>query len=147
MKANDSQGLILVENAAENPHTEVEDLHLVLEYSEGETINGITTPRDNRFYIVRDFKGKTLETFETYRSSLAAREDFRKHIFGGFQLLEALEPEALYQRVREIGENWKTMRANGKILHLELGDFDRVHTIVNIEKELLTQVDSVGLNE
>ena len=82
LKARDSQNLIRIENAASDAHSEVEDLHLVLEYSEGETVNGITAPRDNRFYIVRDFKGKTLETFETYRGSLATRTDFRKHIFG-----------------------------------------------------------------
>lgn len=45
-----------------------EDFHLVLEYSEGDTILGgkFTAPRSNRFYFVTDPNGGKMHQLEVY---------------------------------------------------------------------------------
>ena len=65
------------------------DLHLVLEYNEGDQILGgrFTAPRSNRFYFVQDPNGSKLKQMDAYHKILEADPRLgmkvRRHMFGG----------------------------------------------------------------
>lgn len=67
-----------------------QDLHLVFEYAEGDSIlNGrFVAPRSNRFYFVHDPNGGKLKQLETYHE-IAEKDhpEIKRHLFGGYQLL------------------------------------------------------------
>jgi hypothetical protein len=60
------------------------DLHMVLEYNEGDTILQFKAPRSNRFYFVHDPNGGNFQQMETYHSIAAQRPDVKRHMVGGF---------------------------------------------------------------
>jgi hypothetical protein len=61
-----------------------QDLHLVLEYNEGDQILEFVAPRSNRFYFVHDPNGGTMQQLEVYHELVKQKEDVTRHIFGGF---------------------------------------------------------------
>ena len=66
------------------------DLHLVLEYAEGDSILGgrFTAPRSNRFYFVHDPNGGKMQQLEPYHAiAKASFPQIKRHLFGGYQLL------------------------------------------------------------
>ena len=66
----------------------IEDVHLVLEYNEGDEILGYRAPRSNRFYFDIDPNGGHLATIEAYHNILKTLDDKpRRHLFGGYQIV------------------------------------------------------------
>lgn len=66
------------------------DLHLVLEYREGDTILGgrFAAPRSNRFYFVHDPNGGKFKQLEPYHQIVEEKHpEIKRHLFGGYQLL------------------------------------------------------------
>jgi hypothetical protein len=66
------------------------DLHLVFEYAEGDSIlqGRFVAPRSNRFYFVHDPNGGNFKQMEVYHSLV---QDTKRHMFGGYQLLQKLD--------------------------------------------------------
>ena len=68
-----------------DPHP---DIHLVLEYQEGDELYGYTAPRSNRFYFDHDPNNNVIANMEPY-FDLLKQSDHNpyRHMFGGFQLM------------------------------------------------------------
>lgn len=63
------------------------DIHLVLEYNEGDDILGVKAPRSNRFYFVHDPNGGILAQLEDYHEQVNLMQPTDKpyrHLIGGF---------------------------------------------------------------
>lgn len=69
------------------------DLHLVIEYNEGDKILDFKAPRSNRFYFVHDPNGGNFQQMEVYHRLAEKRTEVTRHMFGGFQLLQKLSVE------------------------------------------------------
>lgn len=79
-----------------------EDIHMVFEYAEGDQILGgrYTAPRSNRFYFVHDPNGGQFKQLEVYHKLIESDyTNVRRHLFGGYQLLQKLSPEAAEERL------------------------------------------------
>lgn len=79
-----------------------EDIHLVLEYNEGDTILGgrFTAPRSNRFYFDVDPNGGTMKQIEVYHQlQEESHQTVKRHMFGGYQQMQHLTHAEIEQRM------------------------------------------------
>lgn len=129
------------------------DIHMVLEYAEGDTIlNGrFKAPRSNRFYFVHDPNGGKLRQLELYHSILSEKkikEDVRRHMFGGYQLLQRLDAKRAEERLSKQAQLWRDMRAQGEqAIHVEFADFSDSKFFELFEKYVVRESNSLGMNE
>ena len=80
-------------------------MHLVLEYTKGDEILGEVAPRSNRFYFSHDPNGSEILQLETYHDLLYSVDQSEKpyrHLFGGYQLMQKLEPEEADARLKKM---------------------------------------------
>lgn len=74
----------------------------MFEYNEGDTIldGRYVAPRSNRFYFVHDPNGGRLKQLESYHTILKEQfPNIRRHMFGGYQLLQNLKMEEVDERL------------------------------------------------
>lgn len=81
---------------------DIEDIHLVLEYSKDAMWKNVTSPRANRYYLNHDIHNARLSALEDFEQAL---DDFRPDfvILGGLQLMEVeLDEEKRQARLGEL---------------------------------------------
>jgi ADP-dependent phosphofructokinase/glucokinase len=126
----------------------IKDTHLVLEYSKGDKVFGIESPRENRFYFSYDPQGSTLSLMEVYHDRLEKSAlKPKKHMFGGFQLMESKSSSVIAERLQKMSDKWSSLKKAGNLIHAELAAFQNQDTMVSIDKYALSHTDSLGLNE
>jgi len=81
-----------------------QDIHLVFEYRENESILGgrFTAPRSNRFYFVHDPNGGKFLQLEPYHKIIKdSYPEIKRHMYGGYQLLQKLSIEDAETRLKK----------------------------------------------
>ena len=137
----------------EGVNDEVEDIHICVLYQKDDTFFGYESVRSNRFYFIIDPKGSKLKYVEDYHKTLNMAKDFskniHKHMFAGYQYMEALTKEEIKERFLVMNSEWKKLKENDpeSEIHLELAHFNYYYTLHYIIKHLFPFADSVGLNE
>lgn len=115
------------------------DIHLVLEYKEGDQYGGWRAPRSNRFYVNSD-----VHNIKPYGLHDLNPVDIDIAVIGGVQLF--ILDSNLESKVNELLDLNHRMHQHQKKTHFELADIrnDRLHSLLGY---LLKQVDSLGFNE
>lgn len=122
-------------------------------YQKGDNLFGYESVRSNRFYLDIDPKGSTLKYVEDYEVALNnmknLNQSIHKHMFAGFQYMEAITKSEMKQRFLVIKDQWKALKESDPLseIHLEMAHFNYYYTIHYIIKHLFPFTDSFGLNE
>ena len=122
-------------------------------YQKGDSLYGYESVRSNRFYLIIDPKGSKLRDVEDYNVALdtlkSLNQSIHKHMFAGFQYMEAITKPEMKQRFMVIKDQWKALKESDpqSEIHLELAHFNYYYTIHYIIKYLFPYTDSVGMNE
>lgn len=116
------------------------DLHIILEYREGETWGKYSAPRSNRFYMNHD----TQNTNPGILESAYEINNIDVFVIGGLQLIENTETEDLFlSKALDIANHMKTKNIK---THIEMGDFHSYNYFKKLQT-LLSIADSIGMNE
>lgn len=122
-----------------------DEIHLILEYAQGEQWGTVTTKCANRIIFSHDVSN----------SKLASLEEFEKHlsqfkpdlvVLSGAHLLDRHDRKFYEQRVNRIAATLQTVPKHVPV-HLELASTANVKFCELLARMLLPIVDSVGLNE
>lgn len=116
------------------------DLHVILEYREGESWGKYVAHRSNRFYLNHDIQNVDPEVF----NGLQYIENVQVLALGGFQLAEssAREDEFLKNALETVLQ----IKDKGVKIHFEMGDF-HTNTFFGKLQNLVKEADSIGMNE
>jgi ADP-dependent glucokinase len=135
----------LLSDKIEIVDAEQDEYHLILEYQVGETFYDVTTQRANRFILHSDdTNGKVL----ALESCHAALHRFGAHMFvaAGLHLLQEQSEQYRVARVAAVKERLSLIKPDVAI-HLELASIGEAAFLRHLAETLLSDVDSLGLNE
>ncbi|XP_055518818.1 ADP-dependent glucokinase isoform X1 [Leucoraja erinacea] len=123
-----------------------DEFHLILEYHAGENWGEINAPNANRFIFSHDRSNAEMKMLETLVLNV---KDFDPEliVLSGLHMMEGQEEEERDRRLQEVTELISEI-PNEISVHLELAsmtDTDYMNAIV--EQQVLTIVNSIGLNE
>ncbi|ESO10811.1 hypothetical protein HELRODRAFT_167310 [Helobdella robusta] len=126
---NDLSGDIQIISSGVEPR----EVHIILEYKLGERLASLSTPRANRFILYRKSKDIPTSMFNVYYDSIVT---FNPDLFvvGGRNGLENLE-----KLLKDL--NMQTM------IHAELSSFSERKKLISIITNVLSHVNSIGMNE
>uniref|UniRef100_A0A182Q9Q4 ADP-dependent glucokinase n=1 Tax=Anopheles farauti TaxID=69004 RepID=A0A182Q9Q4_9DIPT len=125
-----------------------DDIHLILEYSTGDTWGGLVSPRANRYILHNDHHNPYLTSLEEFDAVLVG---FEPHLFivSGLQMMDNyLYPvgvrEKLLERVRlQIQSQSRTQT----LIHFEMASFVELELLQLLLRTVLPYSDSIGMNE
>lgn len=125
-----------------------DEVHLILEYSEGDVWGDATASRANRFIVSNDEFNGHLRALDDLHAALP---QFKPDVLvvAGVHLLEALGTDAYEKRLAELVDSVRaTKEAHpGLAVHLEIASMADEAFIKHMSDTLLPVVDSIGLNE
>ncbi|OMJ76714.1 hypothetical protein SteCoe_23826 [Stentor coeruleus] len=123
-----------------NEFVDAPDLHIILEYREGERWGKYLAPRSNRFYMNHD----TLNINPKFLEGINSTPNVQVIAIGGLQLIENTEVEDDFLTKTHIAI---LSNKNKKIkTHIEMGDFHS-YTYFKKLQPLFKSADSIGMNE
>ena len=124
-----------------NKFVEQPDLHIILEYREGERWGKYNAPRSNRFYMNHDTQNTNPEIMS---SGFELAEETKVLVIGGLQLIENSGAETEFLE-KALALSHK-VHEKGIKTHIEMGDF---HSYAFFKKlqPLFAVADSIGMNE
>lgn len=124
---------------------EEDEVHLILEYKLGEKWGSYTAPRANRFIFSNDRTNAMLLPLEGYP---AAMQDFGADgiVFSGVHMMEGEQPDYRTARLEAAKEFFLSIPPETPS-HLELASLSDSSFITGICDLLVTNVNSLGLNE
>lgn len=137
----------------EDEGDELQDIHICILYQTGDEFFGYQSVRSNRFYLIHDPKGSKLQYVEDYHDTLDKLSSQNltpfKHMFAGYQYMEAQPKLEAKKRFKVIKDNWAKMKNENQnhTIHVELAHFNYHHTIHYVMKYLFNYTDSIGFNE
>lgn len=122
-----------------------DEIHLILEYAQGEQWGTVTAKCANRIIFSHDVSNSELSTLEEFEKQLL---QFKPDlvILSGSHLLDRYERQFYEQQINRIGATLRTVSEHVPI-HLELASTANVKFCELLTRSLLPLVDSVGLNE
>ena len=122
-----------------------DEIHLILEYAQGEQWGTVTAKCANRIIFSHDVSNSELSTLEEFEKQLS---QFKPDlvILSGSHLLDRYEKQFYEQRINRIATTLQTVPKNVPI-HLELASTANVKFCDVLTRVLLPLVDSIGLNE
>eukprot|EP01091_Cochliopodium_minus_P012152 TRINITY_DN3615_c0_g1_i2.p1 TRINITY_DN3615_c0_g1~~TRINITY_DN3615_c0_g1_i2.p1 ORF type:complete len:471 (-),score=142.83 TRINITY_DN3615_c0_g1_i2:65-1477(-) len=134
-----------IEFPYEDTKYKLDEIHLILEYQNGQTWGEMKAPRANRFIITHDLTNSMLLTVEDLHDKLE-QFDPKLLIISGVHMLESSNDQYRLNRVEEITK--KISDVNKKIpVHLELASIGSPKFIKDVAETIVPFVDSLGLNE
>ncbi|XP_051898668.1 ADP-dependent glucokinase isoform X2 [Pristis pectinata] len=124
---------------------EVDEFHLILEYQTGENWGEIEAPHANRFIFSHDVSNGEMKMLETLILSL---EEFQPEliVLSGLHMMEGQEKEERDKRLQEVSLLISEI-PNEISVHLELASMTDTAYMNTIVEQVLTIVNSIGLNE
>ncbi|KAG7383448.1 hypothetical protein PHYBOEH_009888 [Phytophthora boehmeriae] len=127
--------------------TQHEDVHLVLEYANGDTFRGHSSPRANRYYLNHDAHNARLSVLEEFEKSLEAfKPDLV--VFGGLQLMEVeMDQKARLMRLKALSEVMQNLFLAQTPTHYEFAAVSDFSLFDDTIRLVLPWTDSIGLNE
>ena len=122
-----------------------DEIHLILEYAQGEQWGTVTAKCANRIIFSHDVSNSELTTLEVFEKKLS---QFKPDlvILSGTHLLDRYEQEFYEQRINRIATSLQTVSEHVPT-HLELASTANAKFCGVLTRVLLPLVDSVGLNE
>jgi ADP-dependent phosphofructokinase/glucokinase len=103
---------------------------------------------------VHDPNGGKFAQMENYHSLVKKQTPHPlRHMFGGFQLLQKLDPTELETRLKTMAALWEDMRKHTgpkgeqHMIHVEFGHFSSLSSFALFEKYAVSNADSLGMNE
>lgn len=128
----------------------VDESHLILEYGKGETYGGSTATRANRFIVSSDVSNAALSPLEPLLQLVArsSKDDeyFHLLVLSGVHLLDAMEQTFWTNRLRDLSKHLVKIPLSTPI-HFELASTANTELLKSIAQGVMTDVDSLGLNE
>ncbi|XP_062927131.1 ADP-dependent glucokinase isoform X1 [Mobula hypostoma] len=125
---------------------EMDEFHLILEYQTGQNWGEIEAPHANRFIFSHDILNGEMKMLETLLSSL---EEFKPElvVLSGLHMMEGREKKERDKRLEEVSLLISQI-PNEISVHLELASMtDTAYMNTIVEQQVLTLVNSIGLNE
>ncbi|DAZ99273.1 TPA: hypothetical protein N0F65_005441 [Lagenidium giganteum] len=144
MRKHFNSNIQLVGHLEDHEH---EDVHLVLEYSKGDTFRGHETPRANRYYLNHDIYNARLSVLEEFEDAL---DEFRPDlvVIGGLQLMEVeTDEERRLARLTKLSEVLQNLFVKKTPSHYEFAAVSDFTLFDDTVRLVLPWVDSIGLNE
>lgn len=122
-----------------------DEIHLILEYAQGEQWGTVTAKCANRIIFSHDVSNSELTTLEEFEKQLS---QFKPDlvILSGSHLLDRYERQFYEQRINRIAATLRTVSEHVPV-HLELASTANAKFCNLLAHVLLPLVDSVGLNE
>lgn len=114
------------------------DIHLVLDYFEGEKWGNLVCPRSNRFYLNHDKVNTKLTLLEPFHEEI---KKFSPDIIavGGLHLYNDYSKEIIDKSFSSIKKHLEIDKFHSKI-HLEMGSFSNEYIVEALVKNILTNV-------
>uniref|UniRef100_UPI00398EDD8A ADP-dependent glucokinase isoform X2 n=1 Tax=Pristiophorus japonicus TaxID=55135 RepID=UPI00398EDD8A len=124
---------------------EVDEYHLILEYQAGETWGEVEAPHANRFILSHDVSNGGMNMMETFIASL---EEFEPEliVLSGLHMMEGQGKDDRNRRLQEVSVLISEI-PNEISVHLELASMTDKTYMNTILDQVLTIVNSIGLNE
>jgi len=122
-----------------------DEVHLILEYPRGASWGPYSSPRDNRLILVHDITNSELRPLEAFHKA-ALGFDCQIVVIAGLHLLEGQPFEFRTRRLHDVVAAIHTIPDHIPV-HLELASVGDVVFLKEIADIVLTEVDSLGLNE
>ncbi|KAM3127469.1 hypothetical protein pb186bvf_020449 [Paramecium bursaria] len=124
---------------------DIEDVHIVVNYHQGDIYNDIQSPQTNRLYLQNDqdnvqFPG--LKELEQHVNLI--KPDVL--VLGGFQLMNQLSPQGIDNIIGQLSSQLKNITQNYKV-HFEMGAFDDKLLMDQLLEHIIQKSQSIGLNE
>jgi ADP-dependent glucokinase len=99
---------------------EHEDIHLVLEYSKGDSFRGFESPRANRYYLNHDIHNARLSVLEEFEQALNTSFDADLVVFGGLQLMEVeTDEQRRIERLKQLSKVLQNLSHKHFLTHYE----------------------------
>ncbi|XP_041034371.1 ADP-dependent glucokinase isoform X4 [Carcharodon carcharias] len=124
---------------------EVDEYHLILEYQAGDVLGEIKAPHANRFIFSHDMSNGEMNMMETFIASL---EEFEPEliVLSGLHMMDGQGKEERNKRLQEVSVLISEI-PNEVSVHLELASMTDTTYMNSIVEQVLTIVNSIGLNE
>ncbi|XP_078388574.1 ADP-dependent glucokinase isoform X2 [Cetorhinus maximus] len=124
---------------------EVDEYHLILEYQAGDVLGEIKAPHANRFIFSHDVSNGEMNMMETFIASL---EEFEPEliVLSGLHMMDGQGKEERNKRLQEVSVLISEI-PNEISVHLELASMTDTTYMNTIVEQVLTIVNSIGLNE
>ncbi|GCB66603.1 hypothetical protein scyTo_0013595 [Scyliorhinus torazame] len=123
----------------------VDEFHLILEYQAGDVLGEIKAPQANRFIFSHDVSNGEMNKMEAFIASL---EEFQPEliVLSGLHMMEGQGKEERNRRLQEVSVLISEI-PNEISVHLELASMTDTTYMNTIVEQVLTIVNSIGLNE
>lgn len=118
-----------------------------IEYQAEDELFGHKASRANRFYFDMENNGAYLRQMESYHADLQEYKKVKRHMFGGFQLMQNLEVPQIVERFKVLRGEWGAIKREGGVIHTEFASFQKAEVFELFVEHVLSQSDSVGMNE
>ncbi|CAI5441170.1 unnamed protein product [Caenorhabditis angaria] len=122
-----------------------DELHVILEYKQGEILDDWVAPSSSRFITSHDHFSGSMVVIEMFFKAVS---QFKPDlvIVTGVHLLEFQSKEMRKEKIRLIKRN--LLQINPKIpIHLELGSLGDALFTADVMNKIIPYVDSLGINE
>jgi len=123
-----------------------DEVHLILEYAPGESWGQLTSPRSNRFIAVHDETNSQLLALEEFHATMLSEFKPAAIILAGLHLLEG-QPEQVRRERVDAAKRAIEKTAQSTVIHFELASIANEEFLSLVATELISNVDSLGLNE
>ncbi|KAJ1354317.1 hypothetical protein KIN20_011211 [Parelaphostrongylus tenuis] len=122
-----------------------DEVHVILEYKQGETLGDWIAPSSSRFITSHDhFSGSTLVMEMFFKAIAQFKPDLT--IISGIHTLESQNKEMRLEKLRMIRRN--LLQISSKVpIHLEMGSLADATFMFDILHRIIPHVDSLGINE
>lgn len=122
-----------------------DDVHLILEYQSGETWGQFTAPRANRYILHSD--NVNLQVFHNFNLALPSFNP-RLMIISGLQVLDN-QPSVTDTRETLLKQIQVQLRnlPRSTLIHFEMGSYSEPIFLNQILDDVISYIDSVGMNE
>lgn len=126
---------------------ERDDVHLILEYKDGETWGPYTSARANRYIIHNDENNPMISSLEEFDNILPA---FKPDLFivGGLQMMDnyPFKNGTRKLRLNKIKKQMIDQLSTTKV-HFEMASFVEKNMLFELQDMILPFTDSIGMNE
>uniref|UniRef100_A0A1I7YMB6 ADP-dependent glucokinase n=1 Tax=Steinernema glaseri TaxID=37863 RepID=A0A1I7YMB6_9BILA len=122
-----------------------DELHVIMEYKQGEILGEYVAPTSSRFVFSHDkFSGSSVVIEMFFKAISQFRPDLV--ILSGIHLLEFQNTEMRLEKIRLIKRSLLQIN-NGIPIHLQLGNLGDPVFALDLLDRIVGNVDSIGLNE
>ncbi|XP_033750170.1 ADP-dependent glucokinase-like [Pecten maximus] len=132
-------------NIPTKSHISTDEVHLIMEYSVGDTWGDLTSPVANRFITSYDESNSQATMLETFFESLDTQKTDLV-LMSGLHILEGQSKDFFIRRIQAVCDGLINIPRSLPV-HLELASMANVDFVREILTKVISKVSSLGLNE